>query len=89
MPLVNKNPINEPMPDFTAILSDCPSTISPMMAPRNGQSIIDIPPKGEKIIPITMPIKQPRIPAFVPPNFLVLHTGIKLSMIKINTVMIA
>ena len=74
MPLVNRNPTKEPIPDLIANVNFCPSISSPIMAPRKGHIIIEIPPNGEKMIPTTMPIKQPLIPAFVPPNFLVLQT---------------
>ena len=43
---------------------------------------MEMPPKGAKITPATIPIKQPRIPALVPPNFWVLQTGMKLSKIE-------
>lgn len=77
MPLVSKKPTKEPMPDLMAVLKFCPSINSPIKAPKNGQIIIEIPPKGERITPTNMPIKHPRTPAFVPPNFLVLQTGIR------------
>ena len=65
-PTPNIKPMNVPNADLKDFLYDVPAIISPINAPKNGQSII---PSGIKNKPAIMPIAAPHTPAAVPPNF--------------------
>ena len=53
-----------------------------MNAPTNGPKII---PKGPTKKPIISPIVEPVVAALLPPNFLVIKTGKKLSKTETKT----
>ena len=52
-----RNPINEPMPDFRAVGVSFLPINSPINAPKNGPAIM---PQGKINIPISVPMIQPQ-----------------------------
>ncbi len=87
-PIPKRNPINAPNPDFKEVSKSLFSIkSSAAMAPIIGPIIIPI--GGKKNNPTKIPTILPRIPALLPPIFLVLHMGIKLSIITTKTVIVA
>jgi hypothetical protein len=71
-PVLSANHTKDPTPDLIACLPVLLFINSPTIAPTNGPSIIH---KGPRKSHMISPIVAHRVPALLPPNFLVHHIG--------------
>ena len=80
IPVPKRNPINAPIAALKTP-SQLPLLFisSPIKAPTNGPAII---PMGPIKNPTISPIVEPVIAFLLPPNFLVINIGVKLSKIE-------
>jgi hypothetical protein len=67
------NPTNEPKPERRALDISFPPINSPITAPRKGPRMM---PHGRKNNPRILPAMHPRLPAEVPPLYLLPKRGV-------------